>query len=1255
MKALFKAMAAGLALVFFAGVGACAQNVGDINRVQPNFVRKADFAEGEWYIRQTVADVPPMAALAFVGLQLDMEKVRWEITESHLLAFRSHERFPGLNPMVDHDAKEIGDTPYLEGADDGHYNDFYKDAPVAAYRIVGHFDIQRMYNTSTGEQTNVIVENASDRPWYEREYMRVDWSANQIRHYTADIGRGGWLDFAQYIPEDVGGDWAFRMETRGADGEWVDHVVDPTREDYDADRHAEYIDFTTRLFVAPPTIAFAGRLLPACYLIAGTYDCTSAEVKVRTSILRVPEEQVFHPRVYDDHEMMKFGFFRTERMLFNRRQGQTDQGRLRFANIHNIWENAYDAQGNLLPYERRTPKPIYYTLSPNYPEELIPAAEQMARNWSRALARAVAGAQGHDLEIIEAQFPTDEGGQYVNRGLYRLNYNEDGKARIGDLRHNFIYWVDNPQLSSPLGYGPSSADPETGEIISGQAFVYGAAVDRYAQHAMDVVDALMGEYDIDDISSGADVRRFMEEHIDRVDPRGLHFHGPDHLHHEIGQLHIDELRLENLRPEKHTRLEAIRQIGLDDPLFEGRSQRMKRLEGTPFEAMMINDEIRASLPTPDLARSPITQEVIDASRPFTTGLVDGMHDEKLRMDWASKHCVWLQEFADPSVFGLAQFIKGKIEDEGWSREDAYQYLREAIYASVMDHEIGHTMGLRHNFQGTFDSINYFDEYWNQRRENLNQNPVTYDHLDEMASLTQNQLEGRMREYQYSSIMDYSGRFSSDTKGLGRYDEAAVIFAYGEAVEVFETVGNQFRTRYFEQYSGGASRFENRGSPAYPHLLDTTHYTRIPFMMGDGNMNEGLQRMRTRRLVPYEVVRSMRDPSHPQHTNRWAEVPYMFCSDEQVGTHASCHRWLEGADVWEQARFLMDSWQNYYWFSNFRRHRWGWQASSVLNRSYSRYFAYLPNFYQHWLWGIYIGREVDEQLQQIYMQNAAIEGVNFLSNVLATPSYGSYELDPISNTYELISYNQLSSSDLYLPRGPLGRRPSSTYDWQAGYYYYWYQQEAGHFWDYLAALFALSESEATVLGVDTQADFQSFWIPYYLVFSDDLDRVYNGIFSEDHRAFAPRLIDGELVHRPMVDLFGLYEEDDPFITDQPVVAPYHTSSNQFYTMIYGMLGFVTTLDLSFADQNKIFRLGSGESVTAGNGFELVTFENPFTGITYAALHEIDGEPTGAVRMVQKANAAKERWENDEADSWEVSRIVDWMEVQRGLSNIFGSAF
>ena len=51
----------------------------------------------------------------------------------------------------------------------------YADGVIAAYPIIAHLDIMRAYNASTGEASNVTEENSVDRPWNEREYMRIDW------------------------------------------------------------------------------------------------------------------------------------------------------------------------------------------------------------------------------------------------------------------------------------------------------------------------------------------------------------------------------------------------------------------------------------------------------------------------------------------------------------------------------------------------------------------------------------------------------------------------------------------------------------------------------------------------------------------------------------------------------------------------------------------------------------------------------------------------------------------------------------------------------------------------------------------------------------------------------------------------------------------------------------------------------------------------------------------------------------------------
>ncbi len=60
------------------------------------------------------------------------------------------------------------------------------------FPIKAHFDIKRDYNAATGEQTNVIVENTTDRPWYDRE--RPELFARTLRAAKAALDPAGVLN-----------------------------------------------------------------------------------------------------------------------------------------------------------------------------------------------------------------------------------------------------------------------------------------------------------------------------------------------------------------------------------------------------------------------------------------------------------------------------------------------------------------------------------------------------------------------------------------------------------------------------------------------------------------------------------------------------------------------------------------------------------------------------------------------------------------------------------------------------------------------------------------------------------------------------------------------------------------------------------------------------------------------------------------------------------------------------------------------------
>ena len=135
----------------------------------------------------------------------------------------------------------------------------------------------------------------------------------------------------------------------------------------------------------------------------------------------------------------------------------------------------------------------------------------------------------------------------------------------------------------------------------------------------------------------------------------------------------------------------------------------------------------------------------------------------------------MADFFDPNTSGLAEFFKGRDRDEIW------QWLREEMYTAVGGHEVGHTLGLRHNFAASMDPLNYRPEFW--WLENEGDEPIQYWDPENAPS---EQFKHRGNEYKYASIMDYG--FSVPIEGIhgiGSYDAAAIRFTYGQLLDVFD--------------------------------------------------------------------------------------------------------------------------------------------------------------------------------------------------------------------------------------------------------------------------------------------------------------------------------------------------------------------------------------------------------------------------------------------------------------------------------------
>jgi hypothetical protein len=1222
-----------MACLFFTGCF----GISDIDRTQPNKIQKSVFS-GEWFFTQTVIGAPYSTAFTFIGEQPDRsERIRWDIQETFLIAHRSYDLIANTDRESD-----------LPG-------DHVENTPIAIFPILSHFDVQREYNASTGEQTNVLVENGTDQPWYDRAYMRVDWSQNLAANFNFLADQVSQTPGSHYVqkPSDPNSLLlAVKDENR-----WSNHQGDSIASLSSAD----YLDVVHRIFATPETFYvedWDGTIYeePACWYYTNS-DCYSAEITIRSSFLKVDPNNTYEPKDYPDNEIVRdengdpvrvwwtgednmtlgpdpegfiarapyfdrFGYFRTERERYDRRYEETHTGRIFLINRFNIWENGAACQDadSATPFADCTVKPIVYHLSRGFPTELISDAEEVVEEWNRSFqetVRALKYGDNRSLSDVEDvvilkrnSFTVDSDGTVVNRG-----------QRIGDLRYNMIVWVDHANLAGLLGYGPMAADPLTGEILHANAFIYGAGVDSYAQHGKTIIDL------INDPSRA-------QEYMDGLDvSTEVFLRAASDPHPKQKTLNFLQKKFQNNRNKEIRKagLQALRHDG------GGNRARLEALRDTPLESRLMTDEILrvfggAQDPTQG---SPTAAQRAKAS-PANWSTGQAFKKEKHRRTHLSKHNIMHTRAFDTSIVGLAESLKDLPSEE------IFQTLRKAVFQATALHEIGHNLGLRHNFEGSTDALNYGIEYWDLKGEGA----------VAMETLDQEQIDGHMREHQYSSIMDYGSRFSSDLQGLGLYDKAAIAFGYGDLVNVFDN-----------------------GEPDEPLLeaydLDTIfrdwrHYTKLPSILG------GVEEMHERSLKPYsQIVDQLAGRA------RWDlwEVPFRFCSDEYDGFTSTCASFDEGADAYEIANSARTQYIEYFPLLSFQRDRRYFSEWDYMATVWWRTFQPMLTQYQNWIYDSYfldyewedfrINYDLDyyriEDVPWAEADDGGLDGaaatrllIDTISDTLARPEPGSYSYDPLEEVMLLYSYGEETDAAFYLPLGE-GRYTDSIWDVDAGYYFYDRLVMVGSFYDKLIALEAAVASDTYFLGVDTGAEVDRYAIGLSLMFPEDVYKIVGGVASEDYPVFAGAACDAD----------GRY--DPPHFTDTDVrcegegfqlVDPATSFTVELFAIYYGMAFLPGAFDLAFNDRMKIWLEGSGEAIAVADPNLLVRFENPLNNRVYLAtrLEDASAYCPGAA-LLERAQRFADAYTADPStyNRYLLDALVSTIEDVRGTYDIFGTFY
>lgn len=1154
---------AGLAVAAVAG---CAEERPVIDRVQPNALEKSMF-DGEWYYVRTVVDVPAANGFTHVGDtdHSGMKKIRWDIQEDYLYGRRTTELIEGA------------DNKGLEGEE-------YEGEVVAAYRIQSHFDIVNAYNPTTGERLNIREENTRDRPWYERDYMRIDWSTNLVHNYTLSFEAASVEPVPYYVQE-------FDEET----GE-----RHPDAPHFEED--GSYFDITNKLFAKAGTTEYPGYgTIPICWLFGNEFDeCGAGEFTIRNSFKKIDPDHQYEPLPYKGKSTEVFGYFTTDRMVYDDHTGIRQQTKKRYLNRHNLWHRWFDDNGDPIPYAERELKPIVYHVNRDFPEDLKEIARNVGEQWDGTFTDAVK-ALGHDPKgpafIACLNNPVREGDP--------AECGAPGTSpRLGDIRYSFMAYVPKYMTYGLLGLGPSNNDPETGEIISGMGYVYHHN-NLAAYRVQEMIELLNGDRDPTEYINGVDLTAWREKAND--DPSAMSNLQPlseaTHMVEQIAHGHASkfwhgrqyQIAAEDEAFQHAHGVEAwikpfftdMYRQGLANGERSGARGRLAQLAGTYIEDMLVDDELLAA--TGHDPALPVTDDVLGNVSVARGGLGALMKErDRLREMIAARHNKYLPEMADDALMGLARDLKGKAPEE------VYEEARRAIYTAVLAHEVGHSLGLMHNFGGSDDALNYHDEYWHIRDDG-NVGPRL-----EVDPITTEEIDAKLYNHAYSSVMDYAGRYTIDGRGIGKYDRAAILFGYAQKLEVYEDVGNvdpSWFAQWFES-DGDVVYFYGQGPQA-------VHYTTFYNEMGDKLYDAG-----NRHLVDIEHFSDDFTTAEVGGETK-IRVPYIYCSHSRANLSDSCLTRDFGADPGERMKNILDELNTWYIERSFPRgsitsthfnyvERWYGRIYDRLKKwhdIYGLYNALLPQFYTPAQMERFLTDPVNGWGQKTWaVQNA----FNYLVQTIMMPDIGGYR--SVSNTPDgyaqvIKSPSLVSPLEIDVTNG----RYFST-DWglggggrECGYFWHECLHHVGFYLDKIMAIEALSDSETNFVARSSPEDLREWEVSYYSTFPEQISKISAALTDGDYRKVGPYLEDGELRFPNYAGALDV-EHDRP-------VDPYATFTVQLYWQVLGQARFFENYDHSFRDESRIFVLGTGTAPDI-DPERMITFTDPSNGMVYGALRYDD---------------------------------------------------
>jgi hypothetical protein len=625
--------------------------------------------------------------------------------------------FPGfqsgltlVNFKFSEDALQVIAAQTLQADDPDNPND---DHTTFADRVMlefpgEHVDV-KFLETLNGERTNRIEENR-ERGWNDRTDFRVDFEDVTLDPITTTA----WF-YGEYLAE-----CAKPVSTNLVPGS------------YAYDESDQHLSFEIEVNYA---VTVEGGCYDLVSLATGTGTTT---IHYRMSFLRRDKEalEAFEPQVIEEKEEVNKRFGAFQLMSIYR---DPDSGLL-------------DAHALLQRWNPNRPSddPVVFYFHQGFPERFKPMFAEIEDQTNQVMEDAGA----------------------TLRFAFR-EWNAGGIERhLGDIRYSFVVWhQDIDTTRGLLGYGPSAADPRTGELLNANLNLYNVGLDYYRfliEDFLELHGAPMRNESCEPgtkaIPEGEDgmlsptkrfssalfqeMRRVMEvsNTAESHDPTDVFIPAPIRVADEDGDGVGDFVG------------DYVRTLGEYRYVDPGQNPYVYRDTNLPLkdfhERLAVEREFQDAMHSIQMNESPFGpvkmsgRAGIEAMNQFSENFRKWRKNHELleadREQLLARHNIHVFNELD-AISAIANGARTCKDDGSWETDTEYRErtIEDLVFHTAI-HELGHNLSLRHNFYGSVDAV----------------------HMEKGALS--------------SSVMDYVAAWEENgtPRAWGPYDRAALRWIYG---------------------------------------------------------------------------------------------------------------------------------------------------------------------------------------------------------------------------------------------------------------------------------------------------------------------------------------------------------------------------------------------------------------------------------------------------------------------------------------------